>query len=306
MDYEQYQLQSHASNGTLMTQSSVLETIKNYFLVTKPGIIFGNAITAAGGFALASRKGFPVWLFLATIAGLSLIVASACVVNNFIDRNIDEKMTRTKNRPLVTGRLGRHQAMRFAIVLGLLGTSLLVAFSNPLATGIALFGFFVYVIVYSFLKYHTAHGTLIGSVAGAIPPVVGYCSACNRIDFGALLLFLMIALWQMPHFFAIAIYRLEDYTKASIPILPITKGILATKVQILLYIIAFLLVSFLLTAFNYTGRVYLIATALLGIVWLCLCIRGFQCKNDQIWARKMFLFSLVIVTTLCSIIPFSS
>ncbi len=288
-----------------MDLSTAFKTTKTHFLLTKPGIILGNAITAAGGFALASRKQFDLCLFLAVLVGLSLIIASACVLNNFIDRNSDEKMARTKHRALVTGAMTRQHAIKFSIILGLLGTFFLAVFSSLLATAIALFGFFVYVVLYSFSKYHTVHGTLIGSIAGAIPPVVGYCSVSHHIDFGAFLLFLMIAMWQMPHFFAIAIYRLEDYAKAAIPVLPIKRGIYTTKIQMLLYLIAFILTSFMLTAFNYTGRIYLIATALLGISWLWLCIKGFNCKNDHIWARKMFLFSLVTVTTLCFIIPLS-
>jgi protoheme IX farnesyltransferase len=288
-----------------MNLSTVFKTTKTYFSLTKPGIILGNAITATGGFALASREQFDLWLFLATLAGLSLIIASACVINNFIDRSADEKMARTKNRALVTGAITQKHAMKFAVALGLLGTFFLAAFSNLLAMTIALFGFFVYIALYSFSKYHTVHGTLIGSIAGAVPPVVGYCSVSGCIDLGALLLFLMIAMWQMPHFFAIAIYRLEDYAKASIPVLPVKKGIPITKVQMLLYVIAFIIVSFMLTALNYTGWMYLIATVLLGTAWLWLCIKGFHCHNDQIWARKMFLFSLVIVTTLCFVIPLS-
>lgn len=279
--------------------------IKAYTNIAKPGIILGNAITAAGGFALAAQTHFAFWLFAATIVGLSLIIASACIFNNFIDRKIDEKMERTKHRALVTGLIPVKQAMLYAILLGVLGALLLTFFTNLLVLGMALFGFFVYVVLYSFLKYRTAHVTLIGSIAGAIPPVVGYCAVNGRLDLGALLLFLLIAIWQMPHFFAIAIYRLKDYANAGIPVLPIKKGIRMTKIQMLIYIIVFILISFLLTAFNYTGNLYLIATALLGTCWLWLSIKGFQCQNHQRWARKMFLFSLVTITTLCLVIPLS-
>jgi protoheme IX farnesyltransferase len=276
---------------------------KTYCSLTKPGIILGNLITAAGGFALASRKQFDVRLFLATLVGLSLIIASACVFNNFIDRDLDEKMARTQHRALVKGLITPHCAITFAIFLGLLGTFLLMLFVNLLTVGIALFGFFVYVVLYSFSKYRSTHGTLIGSIAGAVPPVVGYCAVSHHFDGGALLLFMMIAMWQMPHFFAIAIYRLEDYSNASIPVLPIKKGMRMTKIQMLLYIIAFMTISLMLTLFHYTGYLYLIVTALLGIAWIWLCIRGFTCSNDQLWARKMFFFSLIVVTALCFVIP---
>lgn len=278
---------------------------KTYYSLTKPGIIFGNAVTAAAGFALASRGHIDIGLFLITLFGLSLIIASACVFNNYIDRVADEKMVRTRNRPLVKGLISLNRAVAFAIFLGVLGTFSLAFFTNILATAIAVFGFFVYVILYSFSKYYSSHGTLIGSIAGAVPPVVGYCAVSNQVDLGAFLFFIMIVLWQMPHFYAIAIYRQEDYAAASIPVLPIKKGMRATKLQMLFYVLAFMLASFSLTVFHYTGYAYLIIAFFLGLIWLLLCIQGFKVDNDKLWARKMFIFSLVIITTLSCVIPFS-
>ena len=190
---------------------------KTYCLLTKPRIIMGNIITASAGFALASRGSINFLLLLVTFIGLALVIASACVFNNYIDRNADKKMERTKNRPLATGLISPRRAITFALLLGLLGTFLLAFFVNPLTAALALFGFFVYVILYSFSKYYSIHGTLIGSVAGAMPPVIGYCAAANRFDMGALILFAMITIWQMPHFFSIAIYQLKDYAAASYP-----------------------------------------------------------------------------------------
>jgi len=265
----------------------------------------GNALTAAAGFALASKGFFDFWLFLATLEGLALVIASACVFNNYIDRELDGKMERTKNRALVRGLISPQRAIIFAIVLGLLGTLILALFTNLLTVVVALFGVFVYVVLYSFSKYRTIYGTLIGSIAGAIPPVVGYSAASGHFDAAALILFIMIAMWQMPHFFAIAIYRLKDYTGASIPLFPIKKGLLTTKIHMVLYITLFIAASVMLTILGYTGYAYLIVVVLLGITWLVLCIKGFKCKNDQRWARQMFIFSLVIVTALCVVIPFS-
>ncbi len=289
-----------------MEKTSFIATTKTYWLVTKPGILLGNAITASGGFALASKTHFDLWLLLVTLLGLSFIIGSACVFNNYIDRDMDEKMERTKNRVLVLGLIMGRQAMTFAIFLGLCGVFLLALLTNLLTVGIALFGFFVYVVLYSFLKYHSVHATLVGSIAGAVPPVIGYCAVSNHLDLGAILLFTIIAMWQMPHFFAIAIYRLGDYTKASIPVLPLKRGIYVTKVQMMLYLIAFMIASSLLTLFNYTGYAYLVVSALLGSIWLCLCIQGFTCDNDKLWARKMFFFSLITVTLQCFAIPFST
>ncbi len=211
-------------------------------------------------------------------------------------------MTRTQSRALVKGLISVRNALIFAVVLGLLGTFILALFTNLLTTFIALAGFVVYVFWYSIWKYRTRHGTLIGSIAGAVPPVVGYCAVSGRVDACALIIFAIIVLWQMPHFYAIAIYRMGDYAAASIPVLPIVKGMHNTKVHMLLYVIAFTLAALMLFVFGYTGYAYLAVAALLGIAWLWLSIKGFKCANDKIWARKMFRFSLVTVTLLCAMI----
>ncbi len=273
-------------------------TIRNYLMLTKPGIIMGNAITAIAGFLLAARTHFDPQLFLATIGGLSLVIASGCVFNNYMDRTRDKKMARTRKRPLVTGAISLRSALIFATLLGLVGLLILSLYTTPLSTLIALTGFIVYVAVYTNLKHRTVHGTVLGSIAGAVPPVVGYCAVTNRFDTGALLLFLLIVLWQMPHFFAIAMYRLKDYAAASIPVLPVVKGLSATKVQMLLYIIAFAVVATLFTLLGYTGYAYLAVALSLSLMWLVLCIQGFKSTQDTRWARQMFIFSLIIVTAL--------
>jgi protoheme IX farnesyltransferase len=276
---------------------------KAYFLLTKPGIIMGNAITAIGGFSLAARGHFEMGLFCATLVGLCLIVASACAFNNYIDRYADQKMLRTQNRPLARGIISPRNALAFATALLFLSTFILVTFVNLLTAGIALVGFCTYVFLYSFLKYRSTHATLVGSIAGAIPPTAGYCAASNHFDGGALLLFIIIALWQMPHFFAIAIYRMQEYASAHIPVLPLKKGIPRTKIHMLFYIIAFGISCLMLTVYGYTGIVYGITVAILGLIWLGLSIQGFRTKNDTLWARKMFLFSLIAVTTFCAVLP---
>jgi protoheme IX farnesyltransferase len=155
-------------------------------------------------------------------------------------------------------------------------------------------------------KGHTVYGTAIGSVAGAVPPVVGYCAVTNRFDLGALILFSMLVLWQMPHFFAIAIYRFKDYSAAGIPVLPVKEGMFKTKVHMLVYIIAFIIVSALLTAFNYTGIYYLIIVTLGGFAWLLLSLQGFKTQNDTLWGRQMFQVSLVLITAISLVIPFDT
>lgn len=276
----------------------------NYYLITKPGIIMGNLITVAAGFLLASQGVIDIALFFATLVGLTLIIASACVFNNYIDRNVDKKMDRTKNRPLVLGLISSRSAIVFAVCLGMLGNLVLLAFTNFLTLFIADFGFLVYVTLYSMWKCRTIYGTAIGSIAGAVPPVVGYCAVSNRFDLGAAILFAIMVLWQMPHFFSIAIYRLKDYAAAAIPVLPVQKGMYRTKLHMVLYIVGFTLATGMLTLFHYTGYVYMICAALLGLAWLWLALRGFKKGNDELWARGMFRLSLIVITTICIVIPF--
>jgi heme o synthase len=273
--------------------------IKTYYMLTKPGIIIGNAITTAGGFALASKGHFDVLLFLATLIGLCLVIASAGVFNNYLDRESDKKMERTKNRPLVTKIITEQKALIFAAALGISGLIVLILYTNLLTVLITVAGFFIYVVLYVIWKYRSIHGTLLGSISGAIPPIVGYCAVSNRLDTGALLLFIILVMWQMPHFFAIAMYRLKDYAAAAIPVLPVKKGNYVTKVHMFFYILGFIVATTLPTLFHYTGYTYLVSTFVLGVIWLFLCIKGFKSLNDERWARQMFLFSLVVIMGLC-------
>lgn len=273
--------------------------MKTYYMLTKPGIILGNIITTGAGFALASKGNIDYTLFIFTLLGLSLIIASAGVFNNYIDRAMDAKMERTKNRALARGDIPTFNALVFGTILGMAGVSILAEFTNLLTVGVALTGFFVYLVLYAFWKYKSFYGTLVGSIAGAVPPVVGYCAVSNRFDLAALILFMIVVLWQMPHFFAIAMYRIKDYAAASIPVLPITKGVEITKIQIFLYIVAFTVTSIMLTITGYTGLFYLIVAASLGLVWLGLCLTGFNSNDNTLWARRMFVCSLCVITMLC-------
>lgn len=278
--------------------------MKTYYMLTKPGIIMGNVVTTAGGFALASKGHINYWLFLATMVGLSFIIASAGVFNNYIDRAMDAKMSRTKNRAIVTGVISGINAILFGIVLGMVGVVVLAVYTNLLTVFVALAGFFVYLVLYAFFKYRSFYGTIVGSLAGAVPPVVGYCAVSNSLDAGALIIFMILVLWQMPHFFSIAIYRYDDYAAASIPVLPVAKGMYITKIHMVLYIIAFILTALLLTVTGYTGYAFSAVAILLGIAWLGLCLKGFSVDNDARWARKMFALSLVVIMGLCIAIPF--
>ncbi|MCB5184206.1 heme o synthase [Methylobacillus gramineus] len=273
--------------------------MKQYLLITKPGIIFGNLISVAGGFFLASRGEIDFALLLATAIGISLVIASGCVLNNYIDRDIDSMMERTRNRVMVQGLIPAHTAIIYGCSLGLAGIALLYANTNMLTVWLSLFGFAIYVGAYSlYLKRNSVYGTLIGSLSGAAPPVIGYCAVSNEFDMGAVILLVIFSLWQMPHSYAIAIFRLKDYTAASIPVLPVKRGILATKKHIVLYIIAFVIAAIMLTLSGYTGYSYLIVAGVISIYWLGMALAGYKTSNDQVWAKKLFMFSIVTITAL--------
>ncbi|HEY0211522.1 heme o synthase [Acerihabitans sp.] len=274
--------------------------IKQYLQVTKPGIIFGNLISVIGGFLLASKGHIDHALFFATLIGVSLVVASGCVFNNFIDRDIDKKMERTKNRVLVKGLISPQVTLVYATVLGIAGFVLLYVAANPLAMWLAVAGFIVYVGVYSlYMKRRSVYGTLIGSLSGAAPPVIGYCAVSGRFDMGALILLLIFSLWQMPHSYAIAIYRFKDYQAASIPVLPVKRGISVTKNHITLYIIGFMVATLMLTLGGYAGYKYFIVAAAVSVWWLGMALQGYKSANDdRVWARKLFIFSIVAITSL--------
>jgi protoheme IX farnesyltransferase len=205
-------------------------------------------------------------------------------------------MARTKKRAMVTQTIPEFHAVIYGSILGIIGFLLLLSNTNVLTAVIAFFGFIFYVIVYGIFKRKSIHGTIIGSISGAVPPVVGYCAVTNNFDLGAFLLFIILVIWQMPHFYAIAIFRRDDYKTASIPVLPVKKGLFQTKIQMVIYIVAFIIADALLTVFHYTGYTYLIVMTLLGLIWLVMTIRGFKTVDENRWARKVFFFSLILIT----------
>ena len=279
----------------LCTRVIGLKLLKKYYNLTKPGIIYGNVLNATAGFLLASRYHINLPLLAATLLGTSLVVASGCVFNNYLDREIDKKMARTKQRALVIKTISVRNALIFATVLGILGFTLLAVFTNWLVVVIGLIGFVDYVIIYGYAKRHSVHGTLVGSISGAVPILAGYCAASGQLDSAAVIAFLLLAAWQMPHFYGIAMYRYDDYKRAGLPVMPVARGMLATKLQTLFYIVIFMAIASLLTIYHYTGYIYLAVMLLVGLAWFTKGVRLFNGKDDRLWGRKMFLFSLIVV-----------
>jgi len=275
---------------------------KAYYQLTKPGIIYGNIITAAAGFLLASKWHIHWTLLLATLVGTALVIASACVFNNYLDRGIDEKMQRTRHRALVTGTVPIRSAIIYASLLGAAGFAALIIDTNGLVVAIGALAFVDYVALYGLAKRRSKHGTLVGTIAGAAPLVAGYCAVTDRFNAGAVILFVIMACWQMSHFYAIAVYRLKDYKAAGLPVWPVEQGLASAKRQILGYTLAFLLANLALSLFGYAGYAYAIIMTLLSLWWLRLAWLGFQAADDKAWGRQLFLCSLVVIMGLSAML----
>ena len=254
---------------------------------------------AIAGFLLAAHGNVSYLLLVETLAGISLIIACGCVYNNYIDREIDTKMARTKNRALVKGLISKRSALTYGTVLGILGFIILAVHTNMLTVIIGLVGLFFYVVVYGVAKRRSVHGTLVGSISGALPPVAGYTAVTGHIDATAVTLFFILVFWQMPHFYAIAIYRLHDYQAAKLPVLPAVKGLAVTKRDILLYTAAFGVTATALTFSAHTGPAYCVVALVVSLLWLLSGIRGLSAADNERWARKMFGLSLLVLSVLC-------
>lgn len=280
---------------------------RSYLQLIKPGITLSNTLSGVAGFFLAAsivRYDFPVMvtIFLATIFGIACIIASACVVNNVLDRDIDKRMKRTAKRDVASGVISVRKALAFAGLLGVIGLSLLMLYTNTLTFTLGVIAYVWYIVIYGIAKRTTVYSTIIGGVAGALPPVAGYTALTGRIDPGAILLFLILFFWQMPHFYAIAMFRQKDYASAKLPIWSVVYGMKSAKRQILLFVIVYAIVSALLTVFGYTGVIYLTISVALSAYWLYRGISLYNKLEDDKWARKMFGASLLILLVILFLI----
>lgn len=281
--------------------------LKKYLFLTKPGILFGNFVTTLGGYFLAAQGSVDFLLLLITLLGTTLVVASGCVVNNVIDQDIDQKMQRTQNRAMVKKSISVPVALVYSLVLGVIGFSILWFWVNAYAFLFAVIGFVVYVVFYSlWTKRTTIHQTVIGSISGASPPVIGYTAVSNEFDLAALLIFIGYALWQMPHSWAIAVYRFDDYKNAGIPILPVARSILRTKIESLIYVVLFTITMNALFVYGYVNWLYLVILNALCIYWFYIGVLGFKTENDQLWAKRFFLFSVILITIISICFSFTS
>lgn len=270
--------------------------LRAYYMLAKPGIVYGNLISVAAGCVLASSVyGFDLVVVVVTLVAIGLVMASGCVFNNYLDRGIDKHMARTQGRALVVGNISVVAALVYGTLLAATGLGLLALYTNLLTAGLGVLALVWYVIVYGIAKRTSVFGTLVGSVAGALPPAAGYTAVSGVFDEGAAIIFLILTFWQMPHFYAIAMYRLKDYKAASIPVLPAKYGMRATKVQIIWFIAAYMFAAALLWVYGYAGYIYLVVVLALGAVWFWRGLQGFRQTDDVAWAKKMFGFSLWVL-----------
>ncbi|UQZ86185.1 Protoheme IX farnesyltransferase 1 [Paenibacillus konkukensis] len=295
------------SEGLAAGQDTQLETTQQHGPVTwrdfvqlaKPGIIFSNSITAFGGFWVAS--GWHVnWLqMLYTLIGTALVMASGCVLNNYLDRDMDVKMARTQKRALATGKMSPQTVLVYGIILGVIGVSGLGLLVNPMTALLGMIGLFVYVWIYTaWFKRTSVWSTVVGSFSGAMPPVIGYCAVTPTIDAGAIILFGILFLWQPPHFWALGIRRAEEYRAAGFPLLPVVKGSYTTKISMMRYIVLLVPVSMLLYVYGYVNVIFFYAAAAMGLYWAFLTMKGFKAEDEVQWAKKTFIYSINYLTLL--------
>ncbi len=269
--------------------------IKNYYELCKPNVVLMMLLCALVGIILASDTLLPLIEILVPLVGIGLCSGSAAAINQIIDREADAEMARTDKRPIPQGEISVTNASIFAFVIGLLGVLILVYFVNSLTAILTIFALGGYAFIYTiFLKRATPQNIVIGGLAGAAPPLLGWASVTNTIEPNALILVLIIFIWTPPHFWALAIYRKDDYAKQSIPMLPVTHGVAFTKLQIVLYTIILFLVSLFPYIVLMSGAVYLISAIILSSLFLFYSVRLYLSDDDK-YAMQTFWYSIYYI-----------
>lgn len=266
---------------------------RDYVQLCKPRVVSLIIFTAVVGMFLATPEMVPLNVLVFATLGIGLAAASGAAINQLVDRKIDALMGRTKWRPLPSGRLERHAALAFALVLCGLGMLILVLFVNIITAILTLLSMVGYAVVYSvFLKRATPQNIVIGGAAGAMPPVLGWTAVTGYLDPHSLLLFLIIFAWTPPHFWALAIHRRSEYAKAEIPMLPVTHGVEFTRIQILLYTVIMCVVSVLPFITGMSGLVYLIGAVCLGGGFLYYSVALYG-HPDETLPMRTFRYSII-------------
>lgn len=276
---------------------------RSYIQLIKPGITLSNTFAAAAGYFLAvSMTGFRLTTMIGVLGGVALIIASACVINNMVDRDRDTKMKRTKGREIPAGNISLVAASIFSITLGFIGFGLLIVWTNMLTVVLGVLAYVWYIVIYGIAKRTTPLSTIIGGVCGALPPVAGYTAATNQFDATAWVLFALLMIWQLAHFYAIAIFRKDDYAEAGLPIWSVRYGTKSTKAQIFFWVVIFALTAPLLTLLGATGFTYLAVMIVLSLYWVYIGAKYYSKLDDVKWSRKMFGVSLIVLLAMCTMI----
>jgi|TARA_B100001057_G_scaffold251288_1_gene251553 protoheme IX farnesyltransferase len=266
--------------------------ISSYINLCKPKIVILLSITALVGMLLSVDFYSNIFTSLASLVGFALLASSSAALNQIFDRESDKNMERTKKRPLASGELSLVNALVFTSALLFLGSFLLLYYSNLMTLLITTFGFVFYSLIYTiYLKWTTPQNIVIGGLSGALPPLIGWTAVNNEISLLPLMLVLVIFLWTPPHFWPLAIDRLDEYKKEGVPMMPIAKGVSRTKKEMIVY--AVLLFGTSLAPFFYglTGYFYLISTSALNLYFIYLCISYLSDRKNKL-SMKIFNFSV--------------
>lgn len=271
---------------------------REYWALTKPRVVALIVFTALVGMFLAVPGLPPLRQTLFGLLGIWLAAASAAAINHLIDQRIDRVMARTSQRPLATGALNGTQVLTFAIALGALSMAILVSMVNPLCAALTFASLIGYAIVYTgWLKRATPQNIVIGGIAGAAPPALGWSAVTGTLDPHALLLVLIVFVWTPPHFWALAIFRREDYARALVPMLPVTHGVTYTRQQILLYTVLLVVATVLPWATGMSGLFYLGGGLVLGAMFVWYAWRLLD-PPDELYAMQVFNYSIVYLMAL--------
>ena len=276
----------------------VFSSWRGYLELTKPGVQALLFVSCISGMLIASDFQPPLGVFIFGLLGVSFLAASSAVINHIFDQNIDAKMARTASRPIVVGEINNKQATIFSIILYVSGSWMLLSFANPLTWVLTTLTFIFYGFIYTrYLKFMTSQNIVIGGLAGAMPPLLGWTAVSNTVEPNALLLVLIVMVWTPPHFWALAVHRVEDYAEASVPMLPVQKGVDFTKQHILLYTVLLFVCTMLPFSVGMFNELYLISAAILGSIFLYYSIRLFKDKTNS-YAMPTFAYSLIYLALL--------
>ena len=273
-------------------------SLRDYLELTKPKVVALMILTSIIGMFLSVPGMVPIDVLILGNVGIALCAGAAAVINHVVDRKIDLKMSRTLNRPVAKGRVSPYQALLFSTILGLIGMAILLVYINSLTAWLTLASLFGYAVLYtSYLKRATPQNIVIGGLAGAVPPLLGWTAVTGEVHGHALLLVLIIFAWTPPHFWALAVHRKDEYAKAEIPMLPVTHGEKYTKISILLYTVLMILVTLLPFAVGMSGWLYILGALILGAGFLYWAIMMMLDRNPNA-GMDTFKYSIVYLMAL--------